>query len=46
MKYKAAWLCLSISYDILKAHGGEINVESKEGEGAEFIILLDLQTNH
>jgi len=27
-------------YDILKAHGGEIKVEAKEGEFAEFIIQL------
>ena len=27
-------------YDIIKAHGGEIKVETKEGEGAEFIILF------
>ena len=33
-------LGLSLSYDIVKAHGGEIKVESKEGEGAEFIIQL------
>jgi two-component system NtrC family sensor kinase len=33
-------LGLSLSYDIVKAHGGEIKVETKEGEGAEFIILL------
>ena len=33
-------LGLSLSYDIIKAHGGEIKVETKEGEGAEFIILL------
>ena len=31
-------LGLSLSYDIIKAHGREIKVESKEGEGAEFII--------
>jgi len=31
-------LGLSLSYDIVKAHGGEIKVETKEGEGAEFII--------
>ncbi|HRI21310.1 MAG TPA: sensor histidine kinase [Panacibacter sp.] len=24
----------------IKAHGGEIKVETKEGEGTEFIILL------
>ena len=33
-------LGLSLSYDIIKAHNGEIKVESKEGEGAEFIIQL------
>jgi signal transduction histidine kinase len=33
-------LGLSLSYDIIKAHGGEIKVETKEGEGAEFIIKL------
>ncbi len=33
-------LGLSLSYDIIKAHGGEIKVESKENEGAEFIIQL------
>jgi len=27
-------------YDIVKAHGGELTVETKEGEGAEFIIGL------
>jgi len=31
-----------LSYDIVKAHGGEIKVESKEGEGSEFIIELPL----
>jgi signal transduction histidine kinase len=29
-----------MSYDIIKAHGGEINVETKEGEGSAFIVLL------
>jgi signal transduction histidine kinase len=33
-------LGLSLSYDIVKAHGGEIKVETKEGEGSEFIIVL------
>jgi signal transduction histidine kinase len=33
-------LGLSLSYDIVKAHGGEINVETKEGEGSEFFIQL------
>lgn len=35
-------LGLSLSYDIIKAHGGEIRVESKEGEGTEFMIRLPL----
>jgi two-component system, NtrC family, sensor kinase len=27
-------------YDIIKSHGGELKVETKEGEGSEFIIQL------
>jgi signal transduction histidine kinase len=33
-------LGLSLSYDIVKAHGGELKVETKEGEGSNFIIYL------
>ena len=33
-------LGLSLAYDIVKAHGGEIKVESKEGEGSEFVVHL------
>ncbi|MEP6616196.1 MAG: ATP-binding protein [Ginsengibacter sp.] len=33
-------LGLSLSYDIIKSHGGEIRVNTKEGEGAEFVIEL------
>jgi signal transduction histidine kinase len=33
-------LGLSLSYDIIKAHGGEIKVENREGEGSEFIVQL------
>ncbi len=33
-------LGLSLSYDIVKAHGGELKVETKEGEGSTFIIQL------
>ncbi|HET9432669.1 MAG TPA: ATP-binding protein, partial [Chitinophagaceae bacterium] len=33
-------LGLSISYDIVKAHGGELKVETKEGEGSEFFVLF------
>ncbi|MBK6383129.1 MAG: two-component sensor histidine kinase [Chitinophagaceae bacterium] len=33
-------LGLSLSYDIVKAHSGELKVETKEGEGSTFIITL------
>jgi two-component system NtrC family sensor kinase len=33
-------LGLSLSYDIVKAHAGEIRVETKEGAGTTFIIQL------
>ena len=33
-------LGLSLSYDIVKAHGGEIKVKTTEGEGSEFVIKL------
>ncbi len=29
-------------YDIVKAHGGEIKVQTKENEGTEFIIQLPI----
>ena len=35
-------LGLSLSYDIVKAHGGEIKVETKEDEGTTFIIQLGI----
>ena len=36
-------LGLSLSYDIVKAHGGELKVETKEGEGSEFIIQIPVE---
>jgi signal transduction histidine kinase len=36
-------LGLSLSYDIIKAHGGELNMETKDGEGSEFIITLPIK---
>ena len=33
-------LGLSLSYDIVKAHGGEIKVNSSENNGAEFVVTL------
>ena len=35
-------LGLSLSYDIVKAHGGEIKVDTKEVEGCTFTITLPL----
>ena len=36
-------LGLSLSYDIVtKGHGGTLTVESQEGQGAEFIIILPI----
>jgi two-component system, NtrC family, sensor kinase len=38
-------LGLSLSYDILKAHGGELKVVSQEGKGTEFIIQIPIVSN-
>ena len=35
-------LGLSMSYDIVKAHGGELKVETKEGEGTVFVVELPI----
>ncbi|MBD0352155.1 MAG: hypothetical protein ICV65_13465, partial [Flavisolibacter sp.] len=38
-------LGLSLSYDIItKGHGGELKVETQEGQGAEFIVSLLVQS--
>ena len=31
---------IQTSYDIVKSHGGELRVETKEGEASKFIIQL------
>jgi signal transduction histidine kinase len=33
-------LGLSLSYDIIKAHSGDLKVETKDGTGSTFIIQL------
>ncbi len=38
-------LGLSLAYDIIKAHGGELKAETKENEGATFIIQLPTKNN-
>jgi len=35
-------LGLSLSYDIVKAHGGEIKVRSEEGKGTDFTIQIPI----
>jgi nitrogen-specific signal transduction histidine kinase len=41
--HEGTGLGLSLSYDIMvKGHGGNISVGSKEGIGAEFIIYLPI----
>jgi two-component system, NtrC family, sensor kinase len=35
-------LGLSLSYHIVKAHGEELKVNTKENEGSEFIIQLPI----
>ena len=35
-------LGLSLAYDTIKAHGGEIKVQTKEGDGSEFIVQLSV----
>ena len=35
-------LGLSLSYDIIKAHGGEIKAETRDREGTEFIVELPI----
>ena len=35
-------LGLSLSYDIIKAHQGKINIRNTPGAGAEFIITLPI----
>ena len=35
-------LGLSLSYDIVKAHGGELKAETKENEGSVFTIQIPI----
>ena len=39
-------LGLSLSYDVIKAYGGEIKADTKEGEFAEFVIQLPITNNN
>ncbi|MDH3243869.1 MAG: ATP-binding protein [Saprospiraceae bacterium] len=38
-------LGLSLSYDILKAHGGDIKIKTENGEGTEMSVLLPYDNN-
>ena len=37
---QGTFLGLSLSYDIIKVHGGELKVETKVGEGSKFEVHL------
>src|SRR4030042_2666677 len=39
---KGSGLGLSLCYDIVKKHGGDIWVESKHGEGTEFFFTMPI----
>ncbi|MGZ5222125.1 MAG: sensor histidine kinase, partial [Chitinophagaceae bacterium] len=39
-------LGLSLAYDIIKAHNGNLTVESTEGEGTEFLVTLPIHNNN
>ncbi len=43
MDGQGSGLGLAISHGIIAQHGGEISVQSKEGQGAEFTIALPVQ---
>jgi hypothetical protein len=38
--HKSGKSVIQTNYDIIKAHGGDIKVETEEGQGSEFIIQL------
>jgi len=33
-------LGLSLVYDIMKGHGGDLTVKTKEGTGSEFLVVF------
>ncbi|MBS1747802.1 MAG: hypothetical protein JST21_16680 [Bacteroidetes bacterium] len=45
VNWKRTGLGLSLSYDIVKAHGGEITIQSIPGESSIFTIVLPTNKN-
>lgn len=43
---KGTRLGLSISYEIIKKHGGEIKVDSKTGEGTTFTVKIPAEDRY
>ncbi|MBC7851470.1 MAG: hypothetical protein H7Y31_17130 [Chitinophagaceae bacterium] len=43
---KGTGLGLSLAYDIIKAHDGEIRVDSIQNEGTTFTLLIPKKSTH
>jgi len=46
VNYQGTGIGLALSYEIMKLHGGEIDVKSEEGKGSKFFIRIRLGNTH